>query len=86
MRKIGRETGINGKPFRQISKRELNLMPYNLQSVQLLTNNKKLVQLRRYCQLLRRAADQWWEHILFTDKKLFDHTPRFCGGSELVPR
>ena len=56
---------------RQMAKRELHLMPYKLQKVQLLTDENKRVRLQRCRQLKRRAASQRWERILFTDEKLF---------------
>ena len=71
MRKIARETGIKRESVRQMAKRELNLMPYKLQKVQLLTDENKRVRLQRCRQLKRRAAAQRWERILFTGEKLF---------------
>ena len=71
MQKIARETGMKCESVRQMAKRELNLMPYKLQKVQLLTNENKHVRLQRCCQLKRRATAQRWERILFTDEKLF---------------
>ena len=71
MRKIARETGMKRESVRQMAKRELNLMPYMLQKVQLLTDENKRVRLQRCRQLKRRAAAQRWERTLFTDEKLF---------------
>ena len=71
MRKIARETGIKRESERHMAKRELNLMPYKLQKVKLLTDENKRVRLQRCRQLMRHAAAQRWEHILFTDEKLF---------------
>ena len=71
MRKIARETGMKRESVRQMAKRELNLMPYKLQKVQLLTDENKRVRLQRCRQLKCRAAAQRWERILFTDEKLF---------------
>lgn len=71
MRKIARETGISRESVRRIAKEELNLKPYKLQKVQLLTDENKRVRLQRCRQLKRRAAGRQWERILFTDEKLF---------------
>jgi len=71
MRKIARETGISDRSVRRIAKNELNLKPYKLQKVQLLTDENKRVRIQRCRQLKRRAAGQRWEHILFTDEKIF---------------
>ena len=71
MRKFARETGMKRESVRQMAKRELNLMPYKLQKVQLLTDEKKRVRLQRCRQFKRRAAAQRWERILFMDEKLF---------------
>ena len=53
MRKIALETGISRESVRQIDKQELQLKPYKLQRVQLLTAENKRVRLER-CRLLRR--------------------------------
>lgn len=71
MRKIARETGISDRSVRRMAKKELNLKPYKLQKVQLLTDENKHIRLQRCRQLIRRAAAQRWERILFTDEKLF---------------
>lgn len=71
LRKIARETGISDRSVRRIAKDELNLKPYKLQKVQLLTDDNKRIRLERCRQLKRRAAGQRWERILFTDEKLF---------------
>jgi len=71
MRKIARETGISDRSVRRIAKNELNLKPYKLQKVQLLTDENKRVRLQRCRQLKRLAAGQRWERIVFTDEKLF---------------
>ena len=41
LRNIAAEPGINRESVRQIAKRELNLNPFQLQKVQLLTDNNK---------------------------------------------
>ena len=71
MRKIARETGMKRESVRQMAKRELNLMSYKLQKVQLVTDENKRVRLQRCRQLKRRATAQRWERILFMDEKLF---------------
>ena len=72
MRKIARETGISPESVRQISKYELQLKPYNLHRVQLLTGDNKRVLLERCRRLLRRVTPQnCMGTILFTDEKLF---------------
>ncbi|GBN19241.1 hypothetical protein AVEN_31022-1 [Araneus ventricosus] len=70
MRKFARDMGISNRSVRRISKTELGLKPYKFQKFQLLTE-KKLVELQRCQNLLRRAASQRWERFLFTDEKLF---------------
>ena len=71
MRKVARETGINRESVRLMAKEDLNLKAYKLQKVQLLTNENKRVRFQRCRLLKRRAAGQRWEHMLFTDEKLF---------------
>lgn len=71
MRKISRDTGISDISIRRIAKEELNLKPYKLQKVQLLTEDNKRVRLERCKRLLRRHAPLDWDRILFTDEKLF---------------
>ncbi|XP_076058393.1 uncharacterized protein LOC143035330 [Oratosquilla oratoria] len=71
MRKIARETGISDRSVRRMAKQKLELKPYKIQKAQLLTDENKRVRLQRCRQLIRRAAGQQWERIVFTDEKLF---------------
>lgn len=71
MRKIARETGISRESVRRIAKNELHLKPYKLHKVQLLTEKNKCIRIQRCRLLRRRAAGHKWEHIIFTDEKLF---------------
>nr|XP_041632354.1 uncharacterized protein LOC121502717 [Drosophila kikkawai] len=71
VRKIVRKIGVNRESIRLIAKNELNLKPYKLQKVHLLTDDNKRVRLQRCRQLKRRAAGQKWERIPFTDEKIF---------------
>ena len=71
MRKVTRETGISCESVRLITKQELQLNPYKLQMVQLLTADSKRVGLDRCRRRLRRVAPLNYERILFTDEKLF---------------
>jgi len=71
MRKIARETGISDRSVRRMAKEDLRLKPYKLQRAQLLTDKDKNVRLTRSRALLRRAAGDKWERILFTNEKLF---------------
>ena len=71
MRKIAREIEVNRETVRRIAKDDLNLKPYKLRRVQLLTDEDEVKRLQR-CRLLKqRAAEGRWETILFTDEKLF---------------
>lgn len=71
MQKIAREARINRQAIRRMAKEDLNLMPYKLQKVQILTEENKRVQLERCRQLKRRAAGHRWERDLLMDEKLF---------------
>lgn len=72
MRKVARDTGISLRSVRRIAKEDLQLTPYKLHKVQLLTDDNKRVRLER-CQqlLLSHASPRKWSSILFTDEKLF---------------
>lgn len=71
MRKVARETGLKRESVRMIAKNELQLRPYKIQKVQLLTDENRRVRLQRCRVLKQRAAGQRWERILFSDEKLF---------------
>lgn len=71
MRKVAKEMEINRETVRKIAVINLGLKPYKSQKVQRLTDKNKEVRLQRCRQLLRRAAGQSWESILFTDEKIF---------------
>lgn len=98
LRKIARETGISRESVRRIAKTELKLRPYKLTKGQLLTDENKRVRLERCRKLLKRAAHSNWEHILFSDEKLFSVQQVFNrqndriwsrsppGNSSIVPR
>ncbi|GFS92440.1 uncharacterized protein TNCV_1159371 [Trichonephila clavipes] len=71
MRQIARDMGISDRSVRRITKTKLGLKPYKLRKFQHLSEENRLVRLRRCRKLLRRDASQRRERFLFTDEKLF---------------
>ena len=87
MRKNSRETCISRESVSRIAKQELQLKPYKLKRVQILTPDNKRVRLKRCLRLLRRVAPLNWEQIPFTDEKLFTiEQPKSTERQELVRR
>ena len=71
MRNISNEPCISPESVRRIAKQELQLKPYKLQMVELLTAYNKCVRLERCRGLLHRVAPLNWERILFMVEYLF---------------
>lgn len=71
VRKMARDLGISRSTVQRIVAHDLNLKAYKLRKAQLLEDKDKKVRLERCRLIKKRAAAEKWNHILFSDEKLF---------------
>ncbi|VDO84522.1 unnamed protein product, partial [Heligmosomoides polygyrus] len=69
MREMAQELNISASSVRTIVRRKLNMCPYRIQGVGMLTERMKAQRLHRWRNLLKRFASGTHRTIVFSDEK-----------------